>query len=45
MEVVNKKTARRRGDVRVVGSAEEDPLKEVRKLNGEIEKAQLASEV
>ena len=39
MEVDNKKTARRRGDIREAGSAEEDPLKELRKLKGELQKA------
>ena len=34
-EAENKKTTQRRGDVKVVRSAEEDPLSEVGKLKGE----------
>ena len=36
MEMENKKTAKTRGEVRVVRSAEEDPLHEVRKQKGEL---------
>ena len=35
VEAENKKTTRRRGDVPVVGPAEEDPLEEVKKLKDE----------
>ena len=39
MEAENKKTTRKRGAVQVVGSMEEDPLEEIKKLKGELEKA------
>ena len=39
LEVENKETTKRRRDVPVVGSAEEDPLEEVKKPKGEVEKA------
>ena len=39
LEADYKETIRRNGDVKVMGSAEEDPLEEVMKLKGELKKA------
>ena len=41
MEAENRKTSRRRGDVRMVGTKEEDLLEEVTKLKKDLEKTQI----